>query len=107
VTAKWQRCQRCRKVLAAEEFEGGSEVCRADAVLTGSTPAARSSRAGGVVTTRIVAPAERSAARDIRGRGDAEVRARRARTRALDRLAERHPEDYGFYLREERAAEGL
>jgi len=45
--------------------------------------------------------------RDLRGRGDPEVRSRRARVRALDRLAERHPEDFDHLLSEERRAEGL
>jgi hypothetical protein len=45
--------------------------------------------------------------RDLRGRGDPEVRARRARARALDRLAERYSEDFELLLREERRSEGL
>ena len=43
----------------------------------------------------------------LRGRGDTEVRARRARMRALERLSEQFAEDFEHILREERNAEGL
>ena len=58
-----------------------------------------------VTTTRPRAPA--TPVRDIRGHGDPEVRARRARTRALERLSELHAEEFADLLRVERAAEGL
>jgi hypothetical protein len=45
--------------------------------------------------------------RDIRGKGDPELRARRARSRALERLSQLHEEDFAHLLREERSAEGL
>jgi hypothetical protein len=106
--AKWRRCTTCRRVLAEGEFEAGSAICRTDeaksrAPSAGSGPSARSA----TVTQRAVPAVQRTPVTDIRGRGDAEVRARRARARALDRLAERHAEDYQLLLREERTAEGL
>jgi hypothetical protein len=45
--------------------------------------------------------------RDIRGHGDPEVRARRARSRAMERLAQVHADEFADLLREERTAEGL
>jgi hypothetical protein len=107
MSAKWRRCQKCRRVLAAEEFDGDSEVCRSDLTKPAARPAA--SRAA-VVTTRVVAPTPVIAPGGIpglRGRGDTEVRARRARVRALERLAQHYADDFDLFLREERAAEGL
>jgi hypothetical protein len=108
MSAKWRRCAKCRKVLAAEEFDEGSDICRADLVkATAKPPATRSAAA---VTTRVVAPPQAPVAGGmpgLRGRGDTELRARRARVRALERLAEQHSEDFEQYLREERIAEGL
>ncbi|MDQ1287818.1 MAG: hypothetical protein QG622_1383 [Actinomycetota bacterium] len=107
MSAKWRRCQKCRKVLSADEFDGDSEVCQADLQKTAAavkTP----SRAASVVTTRVVAPPAQSGGMPgLRGRGDMEVRARRARVRALERLAEMHSDDFDHLLREERRAEGL
>ena len=42
-----------------------------------------------------------------RGRGDREVRVRRARIRALEALAEVHPEEFEQLLAAERATERL
>jgi hypothetical protein len=109
MSAKWRRCQTCRKVLSAEEFDGDSEVCRSDLQKAASAKAP-STRAAMSVTTRVVAPAQPaqpSRVLGLRGRGDLEVRARRARVRALERLAEMHAEDFDLILREERTAEGL
>jgi hypothetical protein len=108
MSAKWRRCQKCRKVLAAEEFDEGSDVCRADLVKATAKPPA--TRAASAVTTRVVAPpqpAQPGGMTGVRGRGDTEVRARRARVRALERLAEAHSDDFEHFLREERGAEGL
>ncbi|HEY6798361.1 MAG TPA: hypothetical protein VI248_27085 [Kineosporiaceae bacterium] len=108
MSAKWRRCAKCRKVLAAEEFDEGSDVCRADLVKATAKPPA--SRSAAAVTTRVVAPPQPAAPGGLpglRGRGDTEVRARRARVRALERLAEQHAEDFEQFLREERVAEGL
>ena len=41
------------------------------------------------------------------GSGDLEVRERRARRTASERLAESHPEEFAMLLRDARAAEGL
>jgi len=108
MSAKWRRCQKCRKVLAAEEFDEGSDVCRADLVKATVKPPA--TRAASAVTTRVVAPPQPqqpNALQGLRGRGDTEVRARRARVRALERLAEHFSEDFEHFLKEERSAEGL
>jgi hypothetical protein len=106
MSAKWRRCQKCRKVLAADEFDEGSDICRADLVkATAKPPVPRAA----AVTTRVVAaqPAQPGGLPGIQGHGDTEVRARRARKRALERLAERYADDFEHYLREERVAEGL
>lgn len=109
MSAKWRRCQKCRRVLSADEFDADSEVCRTD-LKAATTAKAPSTRAASSVTTRVVAPAQPAQSGGVpglRGRGDHEVRARRARVRALDRLAELHTEDFELLLREERATEGL
>jgi len=110
MSAKWRRCQKCRKVLSAEEFDGDSEICRVDEAKATAAASAPVTRAAAVVTTRVVAtaqPAQPGVAPGVRGRGDTEVRARRARARALERLAEQFAEDFEFILREERTGEGL
>jgi hypothetical protein len=109
MTAKWRRCQKCRKVLSAEEFDGDSDVCLAD-LRKAAAAKAPTPRGSSTVTTRVVTPAQPAAPGGVpglRGRGDHEVRARRARVRALERLAEMHAEDFDLLLREERATEGL
>ena len=108
MSAKWRRCEKCRKVLAAEEFDEGSDVCRADLVKATAKPT--TTRAASTVTTRVVAPpqpAQPGGMPGLRGRGDTEVRARRARVRALERLAEQYSDDFEHFLREERGSEGL
>jgi hypothetical protein len=107
MAANWRRCQKCRKVLPVEDFDGDSEVCRTDTAkaAAAATAPARASVTTKVTTTRPRVPA--TPVRDIRGHGDVEVRARRARTRALERLSELHADDFADLLREERAAEGL
>src|SRR4051794_8488424 len=110
MSAKWRRCQKCRKVLSAEEFDDDSEICRADEAKATAAATAPVTRAASVVTTRVVAkaqPAQQGTVPGLRGRGDHEVRARRARMRALERLAEQFAEDFEMFLREERTTEGL
>jgi hypothetical protein len=106
MAANWRRCQKCRKVLPVEDFDGDSEICRTDtAKAAAATTPARTS-----VTTKVTSPRPRvpaTSVRDIRGHGDLEVRARRARSRALERLSELHAEEFGDLLREERTSEGL
>ena len=108
VAERWRRCDRCRKVKPVEEYPDGSAQCQAC-----DAPAARTtSRAGSAVTTTRVAPAAGAMVRtaamsDLRGRGDHEVRARRARVRALDRLVEQFPDEFEALLSDERRAEGL
>lgn len=113
---KWRRCDRCRKVKPIDDFteaEPSCQVCLAPAA-AGTGPARSTARASAVTTTRAASTSVAGVGllagtpmRDLRGRGDPEVRARRARVRALDRLAERHAEDFDLMLSEERRAEGL
>lgn len=110
MSAKWRRCQKCRRVLSAEEFDSDSDVCRTDLQKTTAVAKTATTRAASSVTTRSVAPAQPTqlgGVRGMRGRGDHDVRARRARVRALERLAEMHSEDFDLLLREERTTEGL
>jgi hypothetical protein len=110
MSAKWRRCQVCRKVLSAEDFEGDSQICRTDEAKAAAPASAPARRSASVVTTRVVTqaqPAQQGVMAGLRGRGDTEVRARRARMRALERLAEQFAEDFELILREERIAEGL
>jgi hypothetical protein len=130
---KWRRCTKCRSIKPIEGFDGDEETCRA--CLTAPVRKARAtstvtSRRVSVEADDVVGegrpteppgqdrptrtassapvPAVRTlAARDLRGRGDHEVRARRARVRALDRLAEEYPDDLARLLAEERHSEGL
>ena len=113
---KWRRCAKCRSIKSIEDFDGDEQSCRACL-----TAPVRKVRAANTVTTRRVsvtadgtegsasgAPVVRNIApRDVRGRGDHEVRTRRARVRALDRLAEEYAEDFARLLAEERRSEGL
>ena len=107
MAANWRRCQKCRKVLPVEDFDGDSEICRTDVskAATAAAAPARASVTTKVTTTRPRVPA--TPVRDIRGHGDVEVRARRARSRALERLSELHAEEFADLLREERTSEGL
>ncbi|HYY12273.1 MAG TPA: hypothetical protein VE781_15155 [Kineosporiaceae bacterium] len=107
MAANWRRCQQCRRVLPVEDFDGDSEVCRDD-LAKAATAAAAPSRV--TVTTKVTTTRPRTPAtpvRDIRGHGDPEVRARRARSRALERLSQLHGEEFADLLSEERTAEGL
>jgi len=104
MSAKWRRCEKCRRVLSADEFDEGSDVCRADLVKATAKP---STTRSAPVTTRVVAPPQPAQPGGLRGRGDSEVRSQRARRRALERLAEHYSEDFELFLREERTVEGL
>jgi hypothetical protein len=105
MAANWRRCQKCRKVLPVQDFDGDSEVCRNDAAKASAatTGASRTSTTTVTAKPRVQA----TPVRDIRGHGDPEVRARRARSRALERLSQLHADDFAHLLREERTAEGL
>lgn len=134
VSEKWRRCAKCRGIKPVEDFDGDEQTCRACLAAPVRTP---STRAGSVTTRRVsvdtgpdgaarpaaggtgpngtraatvtdgAGPVRAVAARDLRGRGDHEVRTRRARVRALDRLAEEYPEDFARLLADERRLEGL
>lgn len=107
--AAWKRCETCRKVLAADAFEGDSAVCAS--CLAGPAPKPRTTRASAVKTVRPAAPAperaERAPLLGVVGSGDLEVRERRARKAALEQLAEVHAEDYEQLLQAARRSEGL
>ncbi len=100
--AEWRKCESCKKVKPVEEFEGDAGVCVACA-----TRPTRRPRPAPVTQPAPRATVARRVAHDPRGTGDVEVRVRRARRRALDRLAELHPEEFEDLLRAERLAEGL
>ncbi|HYJ75765.1 MAG TPA: hypothetical protein VEV65_09200 [Kineosporiaceae bacterium] len=106
MAANWRRCQKCRKVLPVEDFEGDSEICRTDAAKA-SGAATVTSRPSAATTVTARPRTQATPVRDIRGHGDPEVRARRARSRALERLSQLHAEEFADLLREERTAEGL
>lgn len=108
---KWRRCGSCRKVRPIEDFadeETSCHVCLSAATRPGAGRRAAAASPGGLgggdgrVHTATTTPV-----RDLAGRGDPEVRARRARVRALDRLVEWHTEDFELLLAEERRAERL
>lgn len=108
----WRRCDTCRKVKPATDFDGDATTCQA--CLTTPTPAPRKRSAP--VTTRTTTPrppatpSEPAVRRPLLGSvgsGDLEVRERRARRTAGERLVEAHPEEFAQLLREARAAEGL
>ncbi len=113
--AAWQRCDRCRRVLQEEEFDGDSTTCRA--CLTVPVKAPSTPRSGGTVTrsrttprppaTPAAPPGPRPALLGVSGSGDLEVRERRARRAALEALGESHPEELALLLRDARQVEGL
>lgn len=106
MAANWRRCQKCRKVLPIEDFDGDSEICRNDAAKAAAAATVTSRPSATTTVTGRPRP-QATAIRDIRGHGDPEVRARRARSRALERLSQLHADEFAELLREERAAEGL
>jgi hypothetical protein len=122
MAAQWHRCQSCRGILPVTDFEENNDICvacreKADRAQAKATKAAK--KAPAPVTRRTVpvpdhdssgVTVRRVEARGIpgaRGHGDREVRVRRARLRALEHLAESHPEEFEILLTSERAVEGL
>lgn len=102
------RCDSCRKVLAAEDFDQPSTTCRA--CLSGPAPKVRRARASAVTTVRAATaapPEPRAPLLGVAGSGDLEVRERRARRSALDQLAELHAEEFTQLLHAARQVEGL
>ena len=100
--AAWKKCTRCHKVLQAEAFPEGSDVC--SGCLSGPAPKVRATKASAVKTVRSAAPRDHTG---VIGSGDLEVRERRAKKAALEQLAEVHAEDYAQLLQAARRAEGL
>ena len=114
----WRRCDRCRKVRSTDEFDGESATCTV--CLTAPVPSAPRKRTATVTRSQTAPrpaaprPAAAQAEPAVRrpllgsvGSGDLEVRERRARRAASERLAESHPEEFALLLRDARAAEGL
>jgi hypothetical protein len=114
----WRRCERCRRVLPTEEFDGDDTMCRACRTTpVGGAP--RPAKAGPVTRTRkapaprpqspaaTVEPGPRRPLLGVAGSGDLEVRERRARRVALDALAEAHTEEFEQLLAAARQTEGL
>ena len=104
----WRRCDTCRKVRTGTEFDGEATTCQL--CRTGPTATVRK-KAAAVTRTRssprVAAPGPRRPLLGAVGRGDLEVRERRARRTAKKELAESHPEQFGLLLRDARQAEGL
>jgi hypothetical protein len=90
-----------------DDFDGDATTCVACTLK--AERAANRTRSTTVTTRRVAAPPARNTQSEpsfgsggrragvstgVVGRGDREVRSRRARSTALDRLAELHPEDY-------------
>lgn len=108
--ASWQRCDRCRRVLQSDEFDGESTTCRACLTLPVKGPTTRAK--GAITRSRTTprpagSPGPRPALLGVTGSGDLEVRERRARRAALEALAQSHPEEFGLLLRDARLVEGL
>lgn len=106
----WRRCDTCRKVRPADDFDGDATTCRP--CLTTPAPAPRKRTTA--VTTRTTTPrppaappADRGPRLGSVGSGDLEVRERRARRAATDALVESHPDEFALLLRDARAREGL
>lgn len=110
--AEWRRCDRCRRVLPAAEFDGDSTTCRDCLATPVKAPRTPTTRASGV-TTKRKPPADptpegpRPVLRGVAGSGDLEMRERRARRLALDSLAETYAEDFEHLLQQARRDEGL
>jgi hypothetical protein len=115
VAAQWQRCEECRKIRPVPDFDDDSSVCQECRTRTVRVrPAAAATAVRSTVTvTRVAAQAApvtssgSLAGVGIPGRGDREVRVRRARLRALEQLATAHPEEFEELLVAARGAEGL
>jgi len=99
-------------VRSTDEYDGEATTC--NVCLAAPAPGARKRTA--TVTRTQTAPRPPTAAAEpaVRrpllgsvGSGDLEVRERRARRKALEALAESHPEEMLLLLRDARAAEGL
>lgn len=105
----WRRCDRCRKVLAADAFEGDAATCTA--CLTAPAPKARATSAPVVRKTTPKAPPPEPGPRapllGAVGSGDFEVRERRAQRAAAQQLVELHQEEFDQLLAQARRAEGL
>jgi len=119
MAAQWHRCQSCRGILPVTDFEENDDVCRTCHEKVARAQARAARKAPAPVTRRTVpVPDQDSSSVTVhrvetrgipgaRGHGDREVRVRRARLRALEHLAESHPEEFAILLASERAVEGL
>jgi hypothetical protein len=112
----WRRCERCRRVLPAADFDGDDTMCQACRTTpVGGAP--KPAKAGPVTRTRKAVPPRpaatpvetgpRAPLLGVAGSGDFEVRERRARRAAQESLADLHPEEFEQLLAAARRAEGL
>ncbi|NLT55342.1 MAG: hypothetical protein GXX79_12450 [Actinomycetales bacterium] len=116
MASQWQRCEECRKIRQIVEFSDDSQTCqecRDRASRPRSSAQAAASRSA-VRVTKVAAPTAPAAPANgtltgvgVPGRGDREVRVRRARLRALEQLAAVHPEEFEELLAAARGDEGL
>ena len=112
--AGWKRCERCRRVLPGDDFDGDDGTCRACHTVpvkappkVGQVTRSRSAVRTPAASAAPAAQGPRPALLGVTGSGDLEVRERRARRAAQDALAESHAEEFALLLRDARAAEGL
>jgi len=110
--SSWRKCDTCRKVLPVTDFDGDATTCRA---CLAPAPAAARRRSAPVTSSRpaaarpvpVVPAGPRAPLLGTAGRGDLEVRERRAKRAATDALVEQYAQEYARLLRAARAAEGL
>ena len=104
----WRRCEKCRKVLPVDAYEGDATTCTA--CLTAPAPKARAAKAT-TVTRKVAptapAPEPQGPRLGAVGSGDLEVRERRAQRLAAEQLVELHREEFEQLLAVARRAEGL
>ncbi len=103
MTQAWRRCEQCRKVKGVDDYEEDNPACRTCMQGRRSSRSTAASAPGGTTTVRT----QRRTPVGTTGLGDVEVRTRRARARALEALANAHPEEFADLLAAERRSEGL
>jgi len=101
----WRRCDTCRKVRPASDFDGESTTCRD--CLAPAPARRRTATVTRTATTPRPRPPLPQGAVGAVGSGDLEVRERRARRSAAESLAAAHPQEHAQLLQQARAAEGL
>ena len=105
--AGWQRCDSCRKVLQAQEFDGDGGACKSCRTAPARKPRAVRSTAVTQIRRPETTTAPQAPRLGVAGSGDLEVRERRARRAAHQSLAEQHADEFELLLAAARAGEGL